>query len=48
LINKDLDSMVSPAGNPVPRGQACPLTAGDEVRLSKEDHGRLVSVSMIP
>jgi serine/threonine protein kinase len=48
LINKTLDSMVSPGGNPVPKGQACALRDGDEVRLSKEDQGRLVSVKMIP
>jgi serine/threonine protein kinase len=48
LVNKGLDSMVSPAGNPVPRGQACPLKEGDEVRLSKEEQGRLISVKMVP
>jgi serine/threonine protein kinase len=48
LINKGLDSMVSPSGNPVPRGQACLLRNGDEIRLAKEDHGRLVSVRIIP
>jgi serine/threonine protein kinase len=48
LINKNLESLVSPRGNPVPKGQACALKDGDEVRLSKEDQGRLVSVKMIP
>jgi serine/threonine protein kinase len=48
LLNRKLDSMVSPAGNPVPHGQACALKDGDEIRLSKEENGRLVSVKMIP
>lgn len=48
LVNKNLEAMVSPAGNPVPKGQACVLAAGNEVRLSREEHGRLVSVKMIP
>lgn len=48
LVNKNLDSMISPAGNPVPKGQACVLKDGVEVRLSKEEHGRLISVKMIP
>ncbi|HJT77427.1 MAG TPA: serine/threonine-protein kinase [Gemmataceae bacterium] len=48
LINKGLDGMISPAGNPVPRGQACALKEGDEVHLARGDHGRLVSVRMIP
>jgi hypothetical protein len=48
LINKALDGMISPSGNPVPRGQACALKEGDQICLSKGDHGRLVCVRMIP
>jgi hypothetical protein len=48
LVNKHLDSMLSPAGNPVPKGQACPLRDGDEILLSKEARGRLLTVKMIP
>ena len=48
LINRTLDSLVSPSGNPVPRGQACLLTDGAEIILSKEDRGRLVSVRFVP
>ncbi len=48
LINKDLDSLISPSGNPVPKGQACPLNEGDEILLSKKDRARLISVRMIP
>jgi hypothetical protein len=47
LVNKNLETMISPGGNPVPKGQACVLKEGHEVRLSKEEHGRLVSVKMI-
>jgi hypothetical protein len=48
LVNKSLPSMISPTGNPVPRGQGCELRDGDEVLLSKEEHGRLLAVKMIP
>lgn len=48
LVNKNLDSMLSPSGQPVPKGQACPLRDGDEILLSKEDKGRMISVKMIP
>lgn len=48
LRNVNLDSMVSPAGNPVPKGQATMLKDGDEVLLSKEARGRLVTVKLIP
>jgi len=48
LINKGLDSLIDPAGNPVPRKQFCALKSGDEVRLSREEQGRLVSIRMIP
>ena len=47
LINRELDSMVSPAGNPVPKGQAVALKEGDEIHLSQNEKGRLVSVRMI-
>jgi hypothetical protein len=48
LLNRNLDSLVSPSGNPVPKGQACRLSDGDEILLSKEERGRLVSVKFIP
>lgn len=48
LINKHLESLISPSGNPVPIGQACLLREGDEIQLSKDDKGRLISVRMIP
>lgn len=47
LVNKELDSMISPAGNPVPKGQACELKPGAEILLSKHDRGRLVVVRTI-
>lgn len=47
LVNKNLPSLISPGGNPVPRGQACRLGNGDEILLSKDDKGRLVSVKFI-
>ncbi|MDB4416025.1 serine/threonine-protein kinase [Akkermansiaceae bacterium] len=47
LINRELDSMVSPSGNPVPKGQAVVLKEGDEILLSKSEKGRLISVRMI-
>jgi serine/threonine protein kinase len=48
LVNRALDSLVSPAGNPVARGQACALNDGDELLLAQEEHGRLVTVRMSP
>src|SRR5207244_11051256 len=48
LVNRALNSLVSPAGNPVPIGQACAIDDGDEVHLSREDHGRLATVRMVP
>lgn len=48
LVNKHLDSMISPSGNPVPKGQACLLREGDDIQLSKDDKGRLVNVKFIP
>ncbi len=47
LVNRDLDSLISPAGNPVPRGQACELHHGDEVLLGREEYARLVVVKMV-
>jgi serine/threonine protein kinase len=47
LWNYKLDSMVSPAGNPVPKDQATYLRDGDEIILSKDEKGRLVSVRMV-
>lgn len=47
LVNDNLDSMISPGGNPVPKGKGCLLKEGNEIRLSKEEHGRLVSIKMI-
>ena len=48
LWENELDSMISPSGNPVPAGQACMLKDGEEVLLSKDDRGRMVSIRMIP
>ena len=48
LVNKCLDSLLSPSGVPVPRGKACPLREGDEILLSNDPRGRLLSVRMIP
>ena len=48
LINRQLDSMVSPSGNPVPKGQAVALKDSEEILLSKSEKGRLVVVKMIP
>jgi len=48
LVNQQLTGLVSARGNPVPKGQACELRDGDEVLLSGEEHGRLVTVKMIP
>lgn len=47
LVNKELDSLVSPGGTPVLKGQAFVLRNGAEVLLSKEEHGRRVRVTMI-
>ena len=47
LWNLELTSMVSPAGNPVPNGRPTAVKDGDEVVLSKEDRGRLISVRMV-
>jgi serine/threonine protein kinase len=47
LWNLNLDSMVSPAGNPVPKKSATLLKNGDEIILSKSEKGRLVSVKLV-
>lgn len=47
LLNLNLDFMVSPAGNQVPREQATLLREGGEIVLSKGDKGRHVIVRMI-
>ncbi|MCA9031937.1 MAG: serine/threonine protein kinase, partial [Planctomycetaceae bacterium] len=47
LINKHLDTMISPSGNPVPKGQACVLKEGSEILLSNDDKGRMVSIRMV-
>jgi hypothetical protein len=46
LFNQGLRGLVSPAGNPVPIGQACELIDGTEILLSREEQGRLVTVTM--
>jgi uncharacterized protein YegL/serine/threonine protein kinase len=47
LWNLNLDSMVSPAGNPVPVKQATYLKEGDRITLSNKDKGRHAFVRMI-
>jgi len=47
LVNHALSGLVSPGGNPVPRGQACELRDGDELLLSREEQGRLVTVRIV-
>jgi len=42
--NALLESLVSPSGSPVPRGQYRALREHDEILLTKEDKGRLVKV----
>jgi serine/threonine protein kinase len=46
LINQALDSITSPAGNPVPRGQAIVLRHGEQFRLAAGAAGRGVVVEM--
>ncbi len=48
LVNLQLDGMISPGGNRVPRQQACELKEGGHVLLSGEENGRLVTIRMIP
>jgi serine/threonine protein kinase len=47
LVNLGLNGLVSPAGNPVPHGQACELLDGSELLLSREEHARLVAVKIV-
>jgi hypothetical protein len=47
LANRRLSGLISPAGNPVAPGHAFVLRDGDEVLLSREEHGRLVTVRMV-
>ena len=47
LMNRALPDLKSPAGNPVPFGQAVALTDGAQVRLSTEPHGRIAEVQLI-
>lgn len=44
LVNENIDGMISPKGNLVPRGQAISLTDGATFRTSEQGHGRLVEV----
>ncbi len=48
LVNRALNGLTSPGGQAVAIGQACELHDGDEVLLSQEEHGRLVTVTMVP
>ena len=47
LINRDLNSLVSDGGNPVPKGQATKLKEGAEIILSKSERGRLAVVKLV-
>jgi Protein kinase domain len=47
LVNRALNGLTSPTGQPVGIGQAIELRDGDEVLLSPEEHGRLVTVNMV-
>jgi serine/threonine protein kinase len=47
LINRDLNSLVSDGGNPVPKGQATKLKEGAEIILSKSEKGRLAVVKFV-
>jgi serine/threonine protein kinase len=47
LINQALDGLISPGGNPVPRGQAVVLRHGETFRLASGDTGRGVLVEML-
>jgi hypothetical protein len=47
LVNHTLRGLISGGGNPVPCGQACELHDGAEILLSREEHGRLVTVKMV-
>ena len=47
LLNRDLPSMISPSGNPVPAGQACLLKEGEDILLSRDEKGRMICVRMV-
>ncbi len=46
LINQNLTSLTTSAGNRVPPGQAVALTHGSQIRLSQEPNGRIVEVQL--
>jgi len=48
LMNKGLDSMLSPSGNPVPPQHAVVLKEGEEIVLSQSPNGRRIRVEMTP
>ncbi len=48
LINQHLASLTTPAGNPVPPGQAVVLRRGETIRLGAEPTARLVEVEFTP
>jgi serine/threonine protein kinase len=48
MHNQRMTGLISPQGNPVPNGHACVLNDGDELLLSGDEHGRLITVKMIP
>jgi hypothetical protein len=47
LVNQNLDSLTSPSGNVVPRGQAVVLQPGQTFRLAQGDNGRGVAVELL-
>lgn len=47
LVNQNLTSLTSPAGNRVPPGQAVVLKHGSQLRLSQEPHGRIAEVQIL-
>lgn len=47
IVNQQLKSLTSVAGNPVPAGQAIVLKHGEQFRLSQEPNGRMVEVEIL-
>jgi serine/threonine protein kinase len=47
LVNQELDTLTSPGGNFVPRGQAVVLRPGETFRLAQGETGRGVLVEMV-
>ncbi len=47
LVNQNLSGLLSPGGNPVPRGQGLLLQPGVEFRLAESPHGRKAVVSFL-